>query len=70
MTREREQTVHNKLARQVGGAIACLLAAALLVLLSAACARARAREAPALVALLLEEQHRRFPQKSADRFLL
>ena len=38
--------------------------------LSAACARARAREAPALVALLLEEQHRRFPQKSADRFLL
>ena len=31
MTREREQTVHNKLARQVGGAIACLLAAALLL---------------------------------------
>lgn len=38
--------------------------------LSAACARARAREAPALVALLLEEQHRRFPAAASNRFSL
>lgn len=38
--------------------------------LAAACARARERNAPALVALLLEEQHRRFPQKGAKRFSL
>ena len=43
MTREREQTVHNKLARQVGGAIACLLAAALLLGLTA-CGRGQAQQ--------------------------
>lgn len=43
MTREREQILHNKLARQVGGSIACLLAVALLLGLTA-CGGGHAKE--------------------------
>ncbi|MDE7220056.1 MAG: hypothetical protein K2O45_10625 [Oscillospiraceae bacterium] len=43
MTQERDMSVHNKLARQVGGAIACLLSAALLLGLTA-CAGGQAQE--------------------------
>ncbi len=45
MTREREQMIHNKLARQVGSAIACLLAAALLLGLTA-CGRGQPQQQP------------------------